>query len=81
MDTDTIAGSTPLAASIKVSLEDMPLIQADMLVLTNDKDLDLGPGITVETAKVSGETNVTIFVGTKLLGREEVCITITNFIV
>lgn len=75
LDAETIAGSTPLAASVLASLGDTPLIHAEMLVLTSDNNLVLGPGITVGTTKVQGETNVAIFVGTRLLEREEVSIT------
>lgn len=74
LDAGTVAGIEPLASLMLASLEDIPLIQAEVLVLSEDKNLNLEKEITVESKKISLETNAVIFVGSRLLEREDVSI-------
>ncbi|XP_049870464.1 fatty acid synthase-like [Pectinophora gossypiella] len=52
-------------------LGDLPLIQAELLVLSEDV-LKLPPNVTVSNKKIIGETNTVLFIGANLLKRSKV---------
>ncbi|CAH2232242.1 jg2964 [Pararge aegeria aegeria] len=53
-------------------LGDLPLVQAELSVLSEDPLPDMPSHITVENKKLLGETNTVIFVGANLLRRPDV---------
>lgn len=61
----------PIIESIGDVLGDLPLIQAELLVIS-EETLELPKNITVENKKLTGETNTVVFVGANLLTRPEV---------
>ncbi|XP_077296456.1 fatty acid synthase-like [Arctopsyche grandis] len=71
IDSATEPGTEPLITFIRDALEEMPLLQAELLVIAEEK-LDLGVNVTVENKKLTGETNALLFVGSKLMERDEV---------
>ncbi|XP_077295461.1 fatty acid synthase-like [Arctopsyche grandis] len=71
IDSATEPGTEPLITFIRDALEDTPLLQAELLVIA-EENLDLGVNVTVENKKLTGETNALLFVGSKLMERDEV---------
>ncbi|XP_049879210.1 fatty acid synthase-like [Pectinophora gossypiella] len=64
-------GLEPLMEAIAEVLGDLPLVQAENLILT-EETLEMPSNITVENKKVSGESNAVMFIGANLLKRPEV---------
>ncbi|XP_077295535.1 fatty acid synthase-like [Arctopsyche grandis] len=71
IDSATESSTEPLITLIRDAFEDTPLLQAELLVIA-EENLDLGVNVTVENKKLTGETNVLLFVGSKLMERDEV---------
>ncbi|XP_077296458.1 fatty acid synthase-like [Arctopsyche grandis] len=71
IDSATEPGTEPLITLIRDAFEDTPLLQAELLVIAEEK-LDLGVNVTVENKQLTGESNALLFVGSKLLERDEV---------
>ena len=66
--------SVLVAPHVASVLGDLPLIQAEVLVISpanNPKTEELGPGVTVDDRKLSAEQNCLAVVGSNLLGRTE----------
>lgn len=64
-------GLEPIIKIVGDALGDLPLVQAELLVLTEEQ-LEMPTNITVENKKVTGETNAVIFVGCNILKRPDV---------
>lgn len=71
IDEATEAASEPLITKIDDALFDLPLIKADLMVLSSTK-LELPSHIYVENNNINSETNVNIMIGSKLLDRSDV---------
>lgn len=61
----------PIMEQVGDILGDLPLVQAELLVVSDDK-LEMPSNITVENKKLIGETNTVIFIGANMLNRPEV---------
>lgn len=61
----------PLIEKVGNALGDLPLVQAELLVLTEEQ-LEMPSNITVENKKLTGESNTVIFVGCNILKRPDV---------
>ncbi|CAH0713521.1 unnamed protein product, partial [Brenthis ino] len=61
----------PIMEKVADVLGDLPLVQADLTVYT-EEPLEMPSNIVVETKKLVGEANTIIFVGANLLQRPEV---------
>ncbi|KAI8441932.1 hypothetical protein MSG28_005604 [Choristoneura fumiferana] len=61
----------PLIEKVGDILGDLPLMQAELLVISEDT-IELPQHITVENKKISGETNTVLFVGANMLTRPDV---------
>ncbi|XP_026313533.1 fatty acid synthase-like [Hyposmocoma kahamanoa] len=64
-------GLEPVIEKVGEALGDLPLVQAELLVLTEEQ-LDMPSTITVENKKMAGESNTVIFVGCNILKRPDV---------
>ncbi|CAG9791195.1 unnamed protein product [Diatraea saccharalis] len=62
----------PIITTVAEVLEDMPLTQADLLVISEKTYENLSTNITVENKSLSGESNAVIFIGANLLKRDNV---------
>lgn len=71
IDEATEPEAEPLITYIRDAFGDCPIVRSELIVVSEDK-LDLGPNITVDKRKLTGETNTLIFVGSKLLSRPTV---------
>ncbi|XP_063541437.1 fatty acid synthase-like isoform X1 [Cydia strobilella] len=60
----------PLITQVSDVLGDMPLMQAELLVIS-EETMEMPSNITVENKKISGETNTVLFVGANLLSRPD----------
>lgn len=67
----------PLIEKVGDILGDLPLMQAELLVISEDA-IELPQHITVENKKLSGETNTVLFVGANVLTRPDVSTTDRN---
>ncbi|CAG9791214.1 unnamed protein product [Diatraea saccharalis] len=65
-------GLEPIMETVAEVLEDMPLMQAELLVISEETIENLPSNITVENKKLSGESNAVVFIGANLLKRVEV---------
>ncbi|XP_053616908.1 fatty acid synthase-like [Plodia interpunctella] len=61
----------PLIEQIGDILGDLPLVQAELLLISEDA-IEMPQNITVENKKLSGESNVVMFIGANLLKRPDV---------
>ncbi|KAJ2952057.1 hypothetical protein O0L34_g4320 [Tuta absoluta] len=61
----------PISVEVAEILADLPLVQAEMLVL-GDEQLTMPANITVANKKMSGESNAVLFIGANLLKRQTV---------
>lgn len=61
----------PVIEAVADILGDLPLMQAELLVLSEDA-LEMPSNITVENKKLAQETNAVMFIGANLLQRPEV---------
>ncbi|KAI5631498.1 KR domain-containing protein [Phthorimaea operculella] len=61
----------PISVEVADILADLPLVQAEMLVLGNEQ-LTMPANITVANKKISGESNAVLFIGANLLQRQTV---------
>lgn len=64
-------GIEPLTEKIIDCLGDLPLVQVEALVLS-EEPIEMPSNITVENKKVSGESNAVMFIGANLLKRPDV---------
>lgn len=64
-------GLEPLIEKVGDALGDLPLVQAELLVLTEEQ-LEMPSNISVENKKVAAESNAVIFVGCNILKRPDV---------
>lgn len=71
IDEATEATSAPLITTVGDTLFDLPLIQAELMVIS-DSNMELPSHIHVENKKISLESNVNILIGSKLLDRSDV---------
>lgn len=68
IDEATETSSEPLITTIGNALCDLPLIQAELMVIS-EKKLDLPSHIHVDNKKLNTENNVNIIIGSQLLDR------------
>lgn len=61
-------GYEPLLEEIGDILGDLPLVQAELLLISEEL-IEMPQNITVENKKLSGESNTVIFIGANLLSR------------
>ncbi|XP_049870281.1 fatty acid synthase-like [Pectinophora gossypiella] len=61
----------PVIEMVSDILSDLPLIQAELLVLSEEA-LTLPPNVTVSNKKIAGETNTVLFIAANLLKRSMV---------
>ncbi|CAK1589941.1 unnamed protein product [Parnassius mnemosyne] len=66
-----VNGLKPVIETVADILGDLPLVQAELLVLS-EESIEMPSNITVENRKLSGESNTVIFVGANLLQRPDV---------
>ncbi|CAH2093504.1 unnamed protein product [Euphydryas editha] len=64
-------GIEPIMDKVADILDDLPLIQADLQVLSNDA-IKMPSNINIENKKLGGETNVLLLIGVNLLNRAEI---------
>ncbi|CAG9791212.1 unnamed protein product [Diatraea saccharalis] len=62
----------PIITTVAEVLEDMPLMQVELLVISEKTYENLPTSITVENIKLSGELNAVVFIGANLLKRDKV---------
>jgi fatty acid synthase, animal type len=64
----------PVMETVGEILGDMPLMQAELLVISEEPIENLPNNITVDNKKLSGESNTVVFIGANLLKRADVSI-------
>ncbi|XP_045521971.1 fatty acid synthase-like [Pieris brassicae] len=64
-------GYEPIMDKVSDVLEDLPLIQPELLLISEDT-IEMPSHIVVENKKVAGESNTVLFIGANLLNRPEV---------
>ncbi|CAH2093497.1 unnamed protein product [Euphydryas editha] len=64
-------GIEPIMDKVADILDDLPLIQTDLQVLSKDA-IKMPSNINIENKKLGGETNVLLLIGANLLNRDEV---------
>ncbi|RVE49124.1 hypothetical protein evm_006245, partial [Chilo suppressalis] len=62
----------PITVEVGLVLEDMPLMQAELLIVSEETFEDLPSNVTVENKKLTGESNAVVFIGANLLKRVDV---------
>ncbi|XP_050353258.1 fatty acid synthase-like [Nymphalis io] len=66
-----IAGLQPIMDKVADVLSDLPLVQADLSVISEDS-IELPSNISIENKKLIGENNIQVLIGANLLQRPEV---------